>query len=142
MPNDSSESKRRQRARNADSSTGKPATRAGSSGVTDIISKMKRWTWEGLQTHAAEWDDEVVHGADMMGKITDVRLLGNQSLMVSLVIPPRTRTRRCSLRSTLSTCSRSCVRTTCRAPGSFPCHQTTTRTINRVARDDRPPPRP
>jgi hypothetical protein len=75
MPNNSAESKARQRERNGN------ATRAGSSGMTKIVERMERKTY-------AELEDDLVHSVDIAGKITSLTTYANGSTGIQIVVPP------------------------------------------------------
>lgn len=74
MPNNSTESKARQRSRNAAN------TRSGSSGAGQLISQMLRKTYRDIAAIAED-------GPGFAGQITDVRMLANRDYSVSVLVP-------------------------------------------------------
>lgn len=73
MPNDSADSKARQRARNG-------STRAGSSGAAGLIARMERRTY-------ADIAGEGERGPEFAGVVTDVRMLANRTVSLSIIVP-------------------------------------------------------
>jgi hypothetical protein len=74
--------KARQRARNKDTAKalGVAAPRSGSSGVGQVVSRMRRRAWEDIE-------DEAVYGTFVVGQITDVRMLANRVMSISVQVP-------------------------------------------------------
>lgn len=74
MPNDSAESKARQRARNSG------GTRAGSSGAGGLIARMEKRSYADIAEVAQK-------GPAFAGQVTDVRMLANRTYSVSILVP-------------------------------------------------------
>lgn len=73
MPSGDAAAKARQRARNGN-------TGSGSSGSTSRVAQMEKRTFRQIQKSAE-------HQCDFAGELTDARLLANNTVMVSFVVP-------------------------------------------------------
>ena len=76
------EGKRRQRERGKEIErvTGIKGHQSGSSGVTGLVAKMQRRSYEDIA-------DVAVHGCDIAGQVTDIRMLANRSYSISIIVP-------------------------------------------------------
>lgn len=75
MPNNSAESKRRQRERN-----GPSASKAGSSGITKQVEGLGVRRFDDIA-------DELVKGVDLEGKLTGLVTYANGSVGITVVMP-------------------------------------------------------
>jgi hypothetical protein len=55
-------------------------TRSGSSGVTGLVAQMERHDYDDLK-------DDLVHGADLAGKVSDLRVYANGSVGLVITVP-------------------------------------------------------